>query len=233
MFPNPEQLKKGIGLVVTKGESEISAFDYIDRINERASKELKSWCDFFKENQAQVFSFPIATVDNIGKDYTFDDYERLFNFVNYNFIENPEHQITLSNEALLELKVMRAEHSERVKQIITELFLLINEQYRKADGSSKIETWLEVMHHLLEQKIKKTKDFSEVMKKFVPNYEQYQEYFIMLEDFEAFDTFIDRVFKVDDITSCLQETFRYLTHAAIQELEKICFYQKNLKCKIR
>lgn len=220
MFPNIEELKRAIGLIITKGDPELIGSDYIEQLSDGCSGELMQWCEYFRANPNQVFTFPKASRKDVGKQYEFEDFAKLKDFLSKNYVINPIHKVTVSEKAILELKVARGEHSEIVKEVITDLFLKINENYRNLDGSSNIKTWLEIMHHLLEQKIKKINDFIKVIQKFIPNCDQYDDFIVILEDFEAFDFFIDKICEVDGITSILQETIRNLTHSAIKELEK-------------
>lgn len=67
--------------MITKVDEDLSGLDYIERLDENASKRTKYWIHFFKANHDQVFVFPIAKRSDLGKKYQFADSLRLKQFV--------------------------------------------------------------------------------------------------------------------------------------------------------
>lgn len=84
---------------------------------------------------------------------------------------------------------MRSDHINKLENLILALFLQIHEQYRQSGHSSKIKELLDIMHLLLDQKIKMVKDFSEVIKKFIQGSDRYHDFFVELDKLESFDLF--------------------------------------------
>lgn len=221
MFPDPDYLKTIMGIVITKGDENRTGTDCFTSLETRANVELKKWCDFFKTFEDHVFVFPMALKENIGKQYDFIDHQRLIDFLHFSSKEtiNPKHQITVSNECLNELNYIRGEHFHEITNIVGNLFNEVDDEFRKIDQSSSLKFWLNCMHQLLQQNIKTANNFQETFQKLVPDCQKYNKYFEDLENFEFFDSFIDRICGIEKETSCLKETFQSLTLSAIRELE--------------
>ncbi|KAK8871412.1 hypothetical protein M9Y10_007138 [Tritrichomonas musculus] len=227
MFPNPEQVKDSIGFVITKGEEDVNGTYYFTKLEEKACTELKTWCDYFKMRKNQVFLFPQAKKENEGRQYKFNDFDKLMDFLKFGFIKNPDHEITLSDSSLSNLNFIRIKHLQSIHEIVKELFLKINVNYRESNDSETLSLWLNIMHNLMDQKISKISDFRKIIEKYVPNCEQYEEYFSKLDDYETIDSFIDRIYDVDTITSSLQDIFRNMIVSAQDELKRYQVLAEN------
>lgn len=88
------------------------------------------------------------------------------------------------------------------KHILKELFLKMNENYCESNDSETTGLWLKTMHQLLNEKISRICEFREIIEKNVPNCEQYNDLFVQLEELEAIDSFIDRFYEFETISSC-------------------------------
>lgn len=222
MFHNIESHKEILGIIITKGDPTITGRDYIDRLNDRPRKELKEWIEYYSWNDDQIFTFPQASRENIGEQYEFDDYQSIINFITKEDYIELEHTISLNEVSSLQLTNIKITHVNTASMILQELYMKISSQF-KGNTFEEIDVWLNIMHKLLDTKITKTKDVKEAIIENLPNYNDYEEYYVMLEEFEMFDDFIDKVFKFDESNSSLQISFNNLTHSAIRELERKLF----------
>lgn len=107
MFPKPEQLNKGMGIVITKGESELNGIDYLEQLIDNSAPLVQNWCQYFISNPDCVFTFPMALRIKIGQKYEFDDNQRLIEFLKINPISNIIHKLTISEQATLYIKNMQ------------------------------------------------------------------------------------------------------------------------------
>lgn len=223
MFPNPEELMKGIAIVLTKSDPQTPGSEYFKRLNKKTETkpDLKSWCDFFSRNEGRVYTFPLAQKERIGDQYFFADYDKLMIFLtDGNYLINPEHRIALSNDIKKDLSLIRQNHLSVIQHILKELFLKMNENYCQSNDSETTGLWLKTMHQLLNEKISRICEFREIIEKSVPNCEQYNDLFVQLEELEAIDSFIDRFYEFETISSCLQDSFRQMTNSALIQLKQ-------------
>lgn len=227
MFPNTEQIRDSIGFIITQGNDDKKGTDYFISLAEKACPELKAWCDYFMRRKNHVFLFPQAKKEDVGKQYKFDDYDRLMEFLTRDFIKNPDHEITLGSSSKTQLNLIRSKHLQAINEIVKDLFIKINSKYRESNNSETIGLWLNIMHSLMDQKISKISDLRTNIEKYVPDCEEYDEYFNKLNEYEAIDAFIDRIYDVDTITTSLQDIFRSITHSALKELEKVKIITEN------
>lgn len=80
VLPNHEQIKKHLGIVITKGSSKMSASDYIELLDDYPRKTED--CNYiFDKNPDHIFIFPKPKRKNIGQRYKFDDHEKLISFL--------------------------------------------------------------------------------------------------------------------------------------------------------
>lgn len=131
---------------------------------------------------------------------------------------NPNLKITLSEIALLKMKEIRSIHLSNVYNKVQNICNKINEQFHNEKTSNEIKRWIDIMHALIKKNVKTAKEFGNVIKEIIPNSQQYEEDFKSLEEFELFDTFIDKVlYKIDD-TSCLNDVIQSWCHQCIYGL---------------
>ena len=171
MFPNLNEVLPSIGLIITKCDVSISSEHVINRLKSisNPSSCLKQIIDYFEAHSDQIYFFPIPSRSNIGKQYEFDDKNRIIEFCNTSTKVNPETHLTLSDEAKSKLKIIRDDHMEKIRKIIKNILMKKNEEYLGTNNLQIILTWLNVMHILMEQKITKSINFNEIIQKYIPN----------------------------------------------------------------
>ena len=85
MFPDIEEFKDKIGLVITQGSN--NGINYIKALNDRPSDYLRKWCDYYlTDGKDNIFTLPKPSKESIGKQYEFEDKDRLMDFVKNDYI---------------------------------------------------------------------------------------------------------------------------------------------------
>lgn len=218
LFPDHNQLKNAIGLVITKSDPEI---DYIEMLEDGASPKLREWCDHFRKNSEKVFIFPKPGRNDLGKQFDFNDHERLNAFLKTNFMINPAHAISLNENSKLIVRNLKMVHLQNTSNKIRDLCNKINEQYRKESSKVEVGKWIDIMYELANKKINNANDFAKVIMNYFPKNEMYQQYFNSLAEFECFDSFIYQVLGENtNKDSCLSDAISNWTMQAIIELQK-------------
>lgn len=236
MFPNLNELEKAIGLVITKGEKELTGIDYIEQLKEKSDPELLKWCNFFTSNPDRVFVFPEASKNDIGKNYDFDDHNRLLSFLQSNQITNPSHKISLSENATLYLKNIQNCINQETKNISENIFNKICDDYRKKSNSKEIDKWIKIMNQLNELVINSVDDVREFFNKKIPNNSEYNQFFEKLNESKDLNDFICNALGESKRASNLIKSIKELTGEALSELnqnyEKAKIYEKQERKRI-
>lgn len=153
MFPNPKELEDKIGLVITKGDPELSGTDYIDQLeldknDGKNNVDVKNWFNFFKLNNDHVFVFPKASRSKIGEDYNFYDHAKILHFLQKSQISNISHNIALSENAALYMINMKNNLIQDVNSNCRNIFYIINGDINNANSSSEFNYWITKMKQL-------------------------------------------------------------------------------------
>lgn len=222
MLPKYYKETDKIGFVITKGPIDWSGIDYFSDINDGGADPLvEKWINFFKENLQNIFTFPKATVKDIGKQYDFEDRERLLEFIQKDYILNPVHEISISEIAFLQMKQVRLIHATDVLDKVNKICEKIHEQFEKEKTSNELNKWIDIMHELLHKNINNAKEFAIVIKELIPNSEQYENDFKSLEEFELFDHFLDKIIYKDEKSSCLKDAIRVWCQKSVIDISKL------------
>lgn len=81
MLPQYYKEKDKIGFVITQGHADWTGIDYANYLIKRAVDPLVKLIYFFMENSQNIFVFPITSSKDAGKQYDFEDCERLLAFI--------------------------------------------------------------------------------------------------------------------------------------------------------
>lgn len=226
MFPIGEKLKKNIGLIITKGEPRYSGSDYIEyllekiKYTENPSVDLVDFCNFFDRNKDHVFSFPQPDTQQSGCQYNFADHNKLLNFLDKNILINPKHQITLSKEAKLKLRIIRNDHSKKLVTVGQNLCEKIYSQFSDESRSIELNKWFIIITNLFKENIKKSYDLMKFIRANFSNSERYKSDIEKISEFELFDAFIDQILYSNLETSCLNEVLNAWCVNAIKQLHQ-------------
>lgn len=102
MFPHLTESEKGaVGLVITCEDMDRPAKRYIMRLNYKDS--TKKWCEYFTNHPEQLFVIPAATEDMVNETFTFDDKNRLKEFLLKDQFIDLKPNLTLEKDSRLEL----------------------------------------------------------------------------------------------------------------------------------
>lgn len=225
IFTDHNQLKNRIGLVITQGNEDLTGEEYADIINDKPSDKMKDIIRFFSLNEDRFFVFPRPSRSDIGKEYKFQDHDRLISFLKRDPTVNTEHQnynirhqIGLSEKAILFLinlkRILDEEESDKVKTVTDK----INEQFRKEEKLENIKKWIERMDRIENSNVKKANEFAKIIKSNIPDYDQYNDDMQSLTEFKVFDRFFDKVF-IDSREQLIREQIQFWAKQSIRELE--------------
>lgn len=230
MFPKPGELEKGIGLVITKGDIEYTAKDYIEIMEENSEDSVKNWCNFFKRNLDRVFVFPQASKKDINKRYDFNDHLRLKKFLFDNFIVNPVHKIALSENATLSMQYLGENLSRYIKDIVRCIFIKITDNYLIDNSYYLLSKWLDWIYDLKDRNIANSYDMNSFLKTYFPRNATYTYYTDCLNDLNIMNNFLIKVLGINYCNSTLKEAVSEQVSYAIEEIESL--KEKARVCKI-
>lgn len=192
IFPNLKEIKNTIGLIITKGDVDDTGEYYLSNLQKTNYRELKEWLDYFYSYaNEQVFSFPLALKENVGKQYVFSDYDRVMNFILNDYLINPKIKVSVSDEACNTLKLINCENSRSMEQIFEELYQIFDEQYKQISTLEAYSDWLANIHLLIDKNINSISDFLVVIQRIIPNSLQYEHIFSKLNECDILNSFIN------------------------------------------
>lgn len=221
MFTINEKLKNNLGVIVTKTEPDFSGFDYLYELNHTLKKMdeekrktlpncLFDICEFLVNNPKHIFTFPHPSYKQKGQQYDFEDHENVLKFLNADsYLINPEIKIALSNEANLQLNILRKEHTEKLINAINTLCEKVINQISKETNSNDITKWYNIVIDLSKENIKNSDNLKKFLIERIPNGEQlYDDDIKKIAEYELFDDFIDSILYSEIETSCLNEVIK-------------------------
>lgn len=217
MFPNKAQLQKGIGILFTKTNPEKPKIDYIDELNERAKPVVRKWCEFFRNNEEKIFTMPEITRADVGKDYEYEYQKDLINFLLKDQMINPKHFISLGEAAEDKLEKELDARQDMVEDILNLIFETIYGLINKINTTQEVDEWIQILSKIERIKIQNTKELKNVLLENLPKkyLSLFSNYFISLEDFEAFEFFVCQAL---NIRSC--EKIQKMLTAKINDAKK-------------
>lgn len=201
MFPNYNEIKHTLGIIITKGDNRYDTNEYVTFYNDAFNNtenqtsdmiDLHQFLNQFKDN---IFIFPQPLDTDIGKQYDFRDHQRLLDFLKSNYIINPNHNIAVSNEAESNLILSYNTNKNNALTIIREIFQKINYIYRNETSSVEIKNWIDRIKAIKNSSIEEIKDFEEIIKRNMQNISMNNIDFNRLTEFILFDHFISKVLK--------------------------------------
>ena len=238
MLPQYEQIKNTIGIIITKGDNDFEAKDYIDFFNDifiqtiNPNSEMFEVHKFINKYIDNIFVFSQPLDQNIEKQYEFNDYERLLTFLKTNFCQNPEHKIIISDDAESNLVLSYEENKKNTLINIKEIFQRINSKYRCETQSSQIYTWIRFIKQIMIEQIHNTNDFENIVKRYIPGYSVYDLNFSKLSEASLFDELILSVSPSHIDKSYLTKAIHIWCNEAAQELaSKYKISKENEKIK--
>lgn len=191
LFPNLKEIKNTIGLIITKGDVDDTGEYYLSNLQKTNYRELKEWLDYFYSYaNEQVFTFPLALKENVGKQYVFSDYDRVMNFILNDYLIDPKIKVSVSDEAYNTLKLINCENSRSMEQIFEELYQIFDEKYKLISTLEAYSDWLANIHLLIDKNINSISDFLVVIQRIIPNSLQYEHIFTKLNECDILNSFI-------------------------------------------
>ena len=220
ILTNEEEMRSGVGIVITKGDEEITGIDYLERIKENANDKLRRFCDYYIEHQEHLFTFPKAPRSRIGEEYNdFPDRTRLNEFLQTHQIINPRHEVGLSENSLLHIELMKSYNSHFLLETVTLLFEKISTQYRNVNDIDNIEIYLYLLKKMNILQVNSTKSLQNIIKTFPMN-NIYENDLKKLNEIELFLTFMDTIQNKKNMFN-LYDVIQPFLIETIQELEHL------------
>ena len=220
ILTNEEEMRSGVGIVITKGDEEITGIDYLERIKENANDKLRRFCDYYIEHQEHLFTFPKAPRSRIGEEYNdFPDRTRLNEFLQTHQIINPRHEVGLSENSLLALEQLGHAQIVKANETADRLFERITDEYYQNDDEVHIMQWLNLMQQLVQADINNANDFIVIIQAHNLNNDNFAESFTQLRNYENINEFIGNALHNDDIKYCIRNSIRSKLDATIRELQ--------------
>lgn len=175
-FPDLQDLKKVIGLVITQANDYFSGTDLLKQLDsDNMNTELKEFIHYFMTHEDQVFCFSEALPQNINQNYDFEDHDKLMYFLLNNYKKNPDYRIAISKDVEREIDIEIFKHLESIKAITSKFSDMLSSQYNKENDSSSIKSWLEKMKNLANIEIKTPNGFKNAVQKNLADYEIYDD----------------------------------------------------------
>ena len=229
-FPNLQDLKKVIGLVITQANDYFSGTDLLKQLDsDNMNTELKEFIHYFMTHEDQVFCFPEALPQNINQNYDFEDHDKLMYFILNNYKKNPDYRIAISKDAEREIDIEIFKHLESIKAITSKFSDMLSSQYNKENDSSSIKSWLEKMKNLANIEIKTPNGCKNAVQKNLADYEIYDDCIELLIENEAYGCFLDKIKHQNTISSFYTNNFKTLFNNSIKELEKNLLHAQNIE----
>lgn len=117
----------------------------------------------FVNHPEKIFSLPKASKKNVDEAYEYNELEDLLYFIITNQIENPIHKHALSKDANDYLSKVRLLRNEQLNEIITKIFLSINNEFSKITDLPSLNNWSDILDNFMKLEIHDTKELKDVI----------------------------------------------------------------------
>ena len=168
IIPDENELKESICLVISNGDIQTPKEILLELKDGNTNEDMIKWCNFFLDNSEQrLFGFPQPNSENAGNNYIFSDRQRLLNFLNYNPVKNPKHQVVLSIESQLQI-VKIANHFGSIDDILKKFIKQCRKKYHLESFKDWI-VWSNAFHNIYNNLkfVKNPKDLAMSIDRFI------------------------------------------------------------------
>lgn len=218
MFPDPE-VKDGIGLIITKGDLELTGNDYIERMNDNSPQNMKEWCEFFSEKSDNVFIFPDLSKNRSANTSDFDDHERLIEFIQDNYIINPLFKFQLGESNKIKINNHKLciydQFDESIEQIIDELSYKIQNDNNNLDHFSK---WLNDLKDIKNKSNFNIKDINIFIHENIGTNSIIDLQLNKIEEIYRYDSFLDELLKLEQPNSIIAKKINTYINKVIDHI---------------
>lgn len=230
MFPNlTESEKKAIGIVFTCEYHGRNKEYYLMQLKKRVMQPTDKWIYYFKSHPEQVFLVPEASDEMLGQIFTFDDKERLIDFVGKDHLINPTAEIVVNNEANLYL-----EDSVRYyfADFLNEVEIIVNkitDIYQTINNVDELNKWSECIQNISKIEINNPSDFKNAIENnLIDGKSELKRSFEKLDELNDFHKFYSDVLKI-----VYQNFFNSLKSHIGEEIHKLMSDLISYKNKIQ
>lgn len=221
MFPNQEELQNGMAIIITKGDAGTAGIDYIDRLKERASEELKEVCNYFLNKSDIIFTFPQASLDKIGETYEFEDKEKLLKFIKSDYILNLEHNVSLGESSMKQIKKNISQNSQKIDIVVNRIFEELAKKYQSENNIDDFKKWLNLLKAMQESNINNSNEFKQYIQNNFPPIPRFQLNLNQIEMYESINNSLFGMLKYRPQNSYISQIIEFHTNKAINEIDNL------------
>lgn len=168
IIPNEKELEQGLCMIISNSEFQTPREILSELIKGNPNQNLIKWCNFFINHENErLFNFPRASYDEIGKNYIFDDRNRLLRFLRTSPIINPTHQVVLSVESQLQI-IKVANNYGSIEILLKKFIKACRKKYRLESFKDWIE-WSKSFHQIHQNlsNIKNPRDLGRIIDNYI------------------------------------------------------------------
>lgn len=226
MFPNYNEIKHTLGIIITKGDNSYDANEYVTLYNDAFNNTQNKTSDmidlhrFLNQFNNNIFIFPQPLDADVGKQYDFSDHQRLLDFLKSNYIINPNHNIVVSNEAESNLILSYNTNKNNALTIIREICQKINNKYQNETSSVEIKNWIDRIRAIKNSTIEDIKDFEGIIKRNMQNVSVNDIDFNKLTEFIQFDHLISKILKSQEDKTYVKNAIVTWSEESIHDLSQ-------------
>lgn len=198
MFPHLTESEKGaVGLVVTCEENGRPVNQYIKKLCRRDS--IQKWGEYFINRPEQLFVIPAATEDMVNETFTFDDKNRLIEFLIKDQFIDPSPNLTLGEDSRLYLNDCFSCHVCDLLNEVNEIIKNITDIYEQITKGEDLNEWSNKIQNISQMKINNPRNLLDLIQNnFADNKNKFDRSIEKLEDLDALHSFFIDVLKIDD-----------------------------------
>lgn len=221
MFPNIDELKQCIGLVISMSENDRSTNDYLEFLQARSSPSLQSWCNFFIENNHRVFRFPTPERSENGNQFhDFPDRSNIIQFItdeNFDII-HIDHQIGLSDSAKKTLGTFGYQIGVKIANEVQLFNDTIKNCIDNCQEIDQLNAYMNIASSIIEDPFNNVDDLSLIIQNNLPD-DQFNFNFTNLKELDQMNDFIGKQLKDNEFLSSTKKVIKCIMSNVIDDLK--------------
>jgi len=202
MFPDMEQLKQSICLIMTKTTIKDPA-EYLDRLSKSKDRHNELINYLYEHKKERVFFFPAATVSG---DFSFKDNQKVMDFIRTHAVESPKHQIALDSETVISTTRMIQPFQQLKERTVREILALFKSVVSSEKDAGILRNWQGLSESLCNAAEKGYDDFCSHCKQLGSTNPDFKRLSEKLSDLEPWDNFLADVVKGTEIDKNMKST---------------------------
>jgi len=144
MFPNKDQLKQCLGVVLTKTTEKCTPGKLMLLTGSQVGGDVLS---YLVQRTDKIFTFP--KVQNMDE-YHFDDRDRLLRFLTIDAVDHPQHQVAIDDKTILHSQEATESFNKEKKNVFEEFDKLFENAIKECKTLAELKEWQEYSRSLSE-----------------------------------------------------------------------------------